>query len=226
MITVCSDADQAYLRASGCRAPIHVVPNGFRRPDTDPARCAANPPRIGFVGPFAHFPNLDGIRWFARECWPRIKSSCPDARLRIVGKGSDGDLKPIGPDIDGLGWVANVAEEIATWSVMIIPLNMGAGTRVKLAQAFSLKCPVVSTSVGAYGYDLRDGVQLALADSPEAFAGSCIRMVRHPEEANEMANRAWRQFLEKWTWEAISPRVWAAVETCLRLNSASGKSPG
>jgi glycosyltransferase involved in cell wall biosynthesis len=118
--------------------------------------------------------------------------------------------------------VANIADEIATWSLMIIPLMVGAGTRVKLAQAFSLKCPVVSTSLGAYGYDLRNGVDVALADTSEAFADACVRMVRHPVEAEEMATKAWKQFLKNWTWEAITPRVWAAAESCLRVNASRG----
>jgi polysaccharide biosynthesis protein PslH len=196
------------------------VPNGFQRPDAEPIRCPAAPPRIGFVGPLNFFPNLEGIRWFARECWPRIKGRLPEVRLRLAGQGSDGGLKPAGADIDGLGWVENLAGEVATWSLMIIPLNLGAGTRVKLAQAFSLKCPVVSTSVGAYGYGLRNGVDAALADTPEAFAEACIRLVRQPGEAAAMAVRAWERFLTKWTWEAVTPRIWAAAESRLRVNAA------
>ena len=55
----------------------------------------------------------------------RIKGCIPDVQLRIVGKGSEGSLKPVGPDIDGLGWVSDVVEEIATWSLMIVPVRMG-----------------------------------------------------------------------------------------------------
>jgi glycosyltransferase involved in cell wall biosynthesis len=104
---------------------------------------------------------------------------------------------------------------------MVVPVRLGAGTRVKIAQGFSLKCPVVSTSFGAYGYDVKDRVELFLADTAETFAEACIRMICHPIEANAMANRAWEQFLRKWTWDAIAPRVWAAAEDCLRLTAAT-----
>jgi glycosyltransferase involved in cell wall biosynthesis len=143
----------------------------------------------------------------------------PDVRLRIVGEGSDGPLKPLGPDIDGLGWVSDLVDEIGTWSLMIVPLRLGAGTRVKIAQAFSLKCPIVSTSFGAYGYGVKDRVELLLADTAGSFSEACMRMIRNPIEANEVANRAWEQFLRKWTWDAIAPRVWAAAEHCLKLST-------
>ena len=71
-----------------------------------------------------------------------------------------GRLKPNAPDVDALGYVADAASEMATWSAMIIPVRLGGGTRVKIADAFSRKCPVVSTRLGAYGYDVQTGREL------------------------------------------------------------------
>jgi glycosyltransferase involved in cell wall biosynthesis len=219
VLTVCSDDDRSYLRQIGCTRPVHVVPNGFERPIASPVRRPAAPPRIGFIGPFSHPPNLDGIRWFAKNCWPLIKREIPNACLRIAGKGSETELKPAGPDIDGLGWVPDLADEIGTWSLMVVPVRLGAGTRVKIAQAFSLKCPVVSTTYGAYGYDTDgSGCHLLLADTPKTFAEACLRIMRDPIQAGKMANQAWEQFLQKWTWSSIAPRVWSAAEECLRLS--------
>jgi glycosyltransferase involved in cell wall biosynthesis len=226
VLATCSESDRAYLRKIGCRAPVHVIPNGFDQPTGEPVRRPVTPPRIGFVGPFEHPPNLDGIRWFVKECWPLIKREIGDAQLRIVGKGSEGELKPVGPDIDGLGWVPDLANEMASWSLKIVPIRSGAGTRIKLAQAFSAKCPVVSTSFGAYGYNVRNGVDILLADSADLFAQACIRVVRNPLEAAAIANRAWEEFLRKWTWDAIAPRVWAAAEECLRRSKSPNFNAG
>ncbi|MFZ0784611.1 MAG: glycosyltransferase family 4 protein [Candidatus Acidiferrales bacterium] len=216
VLTVCSEDDREYLTRRGLRTPIHVVPNGFERPSVEPVRKVTLPPRIGFLGPLDYFPNRDGIQWFVKKCWPRIKAQVPDARLRLAGPGSDGPLRPLGTDIDGLGWLSNPSDEIKTWSLMIIPIRVGGGTRVKIAYGFSQKCPMVSTSLGAYGYRAKSGFEMYLADSPEAFADACIRGIREPERAVQMAERAWRQYLEKWTWDAIHPSVWAAAEDCLR----------
>lgn len=218
VLTVCSEEDRQYLRSMGIRASIDIIPNGFEKPRSEPARSPSIPPRIGFIGHFSHFPNVDGIHWFVKECWPAIKREVPDARLRVAGPGSDGPLKPSGPDVEGLGWVANPAEEIKTWSLMVVPIRVGAGTRVKIAQGFSLKCPIVSTLLGAHGYKARDGNEMYLADSAQAFSSACIKAIREPEKAAQMAERAWHDFLAKWTWDAIGPLVRAAAEDCLRLN--------
>jgi glycosyltransferase involved in cell wall biosynthesis len=218
VFSVCSEEDKQYLTRMGLKAPIHVIPNGFDAPRAEPIRIPAVPPRIGFIGVFEYYPNREGLNWFVNQCWPRIKRAVPDARLRLAGPDSDGPFKPVGPDIDGLGWVANPSDEMKTWTQMIVPLKTGGGTRVKIAHAFSQKLPIVSTSLGAYGYQATDGNEMYLADSAEAFADACIKAIREPEKAAQMAERAWCQYLEKWTWESIRPRVWAAAEDCLRLS--------
>jgi glycosyltransferase involved in cell wall biosynthesis len=213
VLGVCSEGDRQYLSPV---APVHVIPNGFECPARAPARQATKGGRIGFIGLFDHPPNLEGIQWFARECWPRIKQQAPASRLRLVGKFSAGLLNLPGPDIDALGWVSEPADEFATWSAMIVPLRFGAGTRVKIAEAFSQKCPVVSTRFGAYGYDVQDGAELLLADRPEEFAEACLSLIRDPARGAAMAERAWQQFVNKLTWKSITPRIHAAAGDCLR----------
>jgi glycosyltransferase involved in cell wall biosynthesis len=63
-----------------------------------------------------------------------------------------------------------------------------------------------------------------LADSAEDFANACINVISQPESAAQMAERAWRKFLEKWTWDAIRPLVWAAAEDCLRKSSTHAEA--
>jgi glycosyltransferase involved in cell wall biosynthesis len=155
------------------------------------------------------------MKWFVRECWPLVKRQIPDARLRLVGKDTDGPLKPNAPDLDALGYLADAASEMATWSAMIIPIRLGGGTRVKIADAFSRKCPVVSTKLGAYGYDVQSGRELLLADKPNDFAHACVSLIRDRVAASAMADRAYAAFLQNWTWDAIAPKVWAAAEDAL-----------
>ncbi len=215
VLTVCSDDDKQYLPKN---APVHVIPNGFERPGAEPSRRPSDLPRVGFIGPLGYPPNFLGVQWFIKECWPRIKHRVPKARMRLIGKGSESALKFDGPDIDGLGWVADTAQEMATWNLMIVPLHMGGGTRLKIAEGFSRKCPIVSTALGAYGYSVSDGREVLLADDAEGFANACVDLINQPAKGIALADRAWRQFLDNWTWDIIEPRIIAAAEDCLRRN--------
>lgn len=215
-LSVCSDNDRRYLGDDR----VHVISNGFARPESDPTPTpAAHPPRIGFIGLYSYPPNADALTWFLREVWPQVRDAAPNTRLRIVGKGTDGPLGPSGPGVDALGFVPDATEEISTWSAMIVPIRVGGGTRIKIAEAFARKCPLVSTSFGAYGYDVQHGRHLLLADDATSFASSCIRLVRDQEFGRTLAKNAWAEFLRKWTWEAITPKIINAAEDCLRRST-------
>lgn len=216
VLSVSSQADRNYL---GGGEHVHVIPNGFERPLREPRWTPVDPPRIGFIGLFSYSPNLEGVRWFLRDCWPLIKREVPGVRLRLIGKDSDRLLKPGASGVEALGYLADPGDEIATWSAMVIPVLHGAGTRIKIADAFSRKCPVISTRLGAYGYDVRNGRELLLADDPRQFAAACVALVRDRSAANTIGERAYKAFLEKWTWDSVMPRVCAAAEDALQTGS-------
>jgi glycosyltransferase involved in cell wall biosynthesis len=219
VVVVCSDRDRAHL---GHPDRTYVIPNGFELPAAKPERAPVNPPRIGFIGLFRYPPNLEGVRWFIAEVWPKIKQARPDARLRLVGAGADPEFARSGPDIEVLGWVENPSAEISTWSLMVVPIRVGGGTRIKIAEGFGRRCPVVSTSMGAFGYDVQSGRELLLADGPDDFAARCLSILSDPQLGDGLVDRAWERFCKEWTWDAMAPRVAAAVEGCLRR---SGKMP-
>lgn len=220
-LVVCSESDRKYL---GDSSQINVVPNGFSRPDCEPAYEPVQPPRIGFIGLFDYYPNRDGILWFITKVWPSIKAKAPTVRLRLVGKGSEVGFSEMGPDIDGLGYVEDASEEIASWTSMIVPLRVGGGTRIKIAEAFSRKCPVVSTSLGAFGYEVANGRDLLLADTPTDFASSCLSLIRDYGLGSMLAENGWNLFLHKWTWDSANEAVSRAVELCLNTTRGAQKA--
>lgn len=219
IVCVCSDNDSRYL---GGGERVHVIPNGFESGESEPDRSQSRVKtfRVGFIGTLRYAPNVEGLRWFIRSVWPLIKAECKEARLRLVGLDTDCGIAGEGRDIDGLGFLVDPAEEISGWSLSIVPLRVGGGTRIKIAEAFSRKCPVVSTRLGAYGYQLESGRECLLADSDEEMAGACLRLLGDKEYAEWMAGQALRRFSLEWSWDAISPRVVEAVEACMAYSHA------
>jgi len=208
-----SEADQRYL---GSGARVTVVPNGFNQPRKQHPKVTIEPQRIGFIGTLKWFPNRNGIEWFIQNVWPHVKREISTVRLRLVGEGSNGPIASSGPDIDGLGWVEDPSREIASWSAMIVPVRCGAGTRVKIVEAFSKRCPVVSTRLGAFGYEVLTGEDILLADDPMGFASACVLLLRDARLGAKLCENAWSKFLRRWTWDSIGEAVFKAVEQCER----------
>lgn len=214
VLGVCSEADRKRLTRG---VPVFVIPNGFAAASSEAPRSRAYTARVGFIGSLYYEPNEDAVKWFANLVWPLIKKEEGACRLRLIGQGTAEAATKLGADIDGLGWLPECDSEISTWTAMIVPVRRGAGTRVKIAEAFSKKCPVVSTSQGCYGYDVRDGCELLIADSPREFAAACLMLLRNPTVGDGLVVRAWQKFKEQLSWDAIRPRVLDAAEACLRL---------
>lgn len=217
-LAVCSEEDKVYLGGSD---RIHVIPNGYEVTSQFTPASPVDPPRLGFIGRLQHAPNLDGLRWFIRQVWPLIKTTSPQARLRLIGRGTETGISQEGPDIDGLGWIDDPAAEIATWSATVVPIRIGAGTRVKIAEAFSRRCPVVATPLGAFGYDVAHRRELLLADTPGEFAAACQVLMTDRNLGQELARRAWQRFEREWSWDAIAPKVADAVAMCLERGTGA-----
>lgn len=209
VLTVCSENDRQYLGAK----QAHVLPNGFQSLQ-NVARRPSQPPRIGFIGTFQWPPNSEGVRWFCGSVWPFIRRQIPDARLRVVGEGTE-VASQWGENVDGMGRIHDVGDEFATWSVMVVPIRVGGGTRIKILEAFARRCPVVATNLGAFGHDIQDGVELCLADAPETFASRCIEVIESPQLAETMVDRAHKKFLKSWTWESYQQVVQHAVDLAM-----------
>ena len=210
VLAVCNPSDRDQLQGD---TQVHLVRNGFSNPTRVVSRCTASPPRLGFIGLMQYAPNRLGIEWFIERVWPSIRRQTPAARLRVVGRGAE--MLAVADDhIDLLGYLEDPAAEISTWSGMIVPIRTGGGTRMKIADAFSKRCPVVSTSFGADGYEVKDGDEVLLADEPAGFAQACVRLLNDHELGERLAASAWQRFSRQWTWDAIGSSAAAAVGAC------------
>ena len=98
---------------------------------------------------------------------------------------------------------------------MVVPIRVGGGSRVKIAQAFSRKCPVVSTSLGAFGYDVINGEEILIADEPQSFSAACIKLIQDTQFGTTIAENAWRKFVTNWTWNSMGYALERVVEQCL-----------
>lgn len=207
-ILTCSEPDRARLIELGVRTPIKVVPNGI-----DPAffaQTAAQPTdgSIVFVGSMDYHANISGIRFFLREIWPAVRAELPSSVMYIVGKNPPRELVEHGDaSVVVTGAVPDVRPFLSRASVVVVPLTVGGGTRLKILEAMAMGKAIVSTSIGCEGLAVQHGRDIAIADAPDEFAREVVRLVRDTGEAGRMAAEARRHVVAQYDWTSIAGEI-------------------
>ncbi len=124
--------------------------------------------RLLFVGS-GGAPNITGITWFLQAIWPQIRARHPSVTMDVVG--AVGNF--IKHDVEGVrfhGKVPDVAPFYRQAGVVVIPLRIGSGLKIKLVEALAANSACVTTSVGAQGLETGAGTAFLVADDADAFA--------------------------------------------------------
>lgn len=202
-LVVCSKTDKGIL---GGGTNIWVVPNGIEIPTSgDEFEIDCPDPVFAFVGGMDYGPNVDAVQFFGRQILPLIQREVPAARFVIVGRGPVAAVRELddGKTVHVTGRVPEVEPYLRQAAVVVAPLRVGGGTRIKILEAMAHRRPVVATSIGAEGLDVESGRDLLIADSPSRFAEACVLLLRDREMRLKLAARAFDFVRTKHEWSKI-----------------------
>jgi glycosyltransferase involved in cell wall biosynthesis len=193
-----------------------VIPNAI----APPRRCPPVRRRIGgtgrlgsvlFVGNLTRWPNADAAIRLVRDVLPRLRRLTESrVTVTLVGNhGMDPDLLALAgePEVRLTGFVPDPLPYYLEADALVVPLAFGAGTRIKLLEAFAWGLPVVTTSRGASGLAVTDGEHALLADSAEGLAAAVARLFADAQLRAGLAARAFGLVTECYGLDAVIPRI-------------------
>lgn len=210
-VSVCKEEDRAFFGKIP-RANVFVIPNGTEEyTPTSPE--AEVPGEILFVGLLSYFPNIDAVRHFHDDILPIIRRSLPATRFRIVGFRPDLEVSALDNGVDCVvnASVDDVAPFYERASLVVVPMRLGSGTKLKVLEGLARGKAVVSTSFGAEGFDVRPGIDLEIADSPGAFAATCARLLSDPAARRRLAESGRARVLDRYRWDVVVRTASAAL---------------
>lgn len=171
-----------------------------------------------FTGHLSHPPNVDAVLYFLREIWPKVLIEEPGALFQVVGMSPapavveevaaspNCELHANVPDIRPYFWNARL---------YVVPMRYGGGVRQKLFEAWSMRVPVVCTTMAAEGADARHGAECWLEDTPTAFAHRVATVLRSTDEP-EVVHSAKIKVEQCNSISSAAPRFQALVEQAIR----------
>lgn len=147
---------------------------------------------ISFVGPEFHTPNKVGVLWFLDNCWQEILSKDPDFHFQIIGKWNDDTINELSskyPNLIFTGFVEDLSEALKS-TILIVPITIGSGIRMKILEASSFGVPFVTTTVGVEGLDFKDGRDCFITDDPHTFVEDIFKLYEDKDLREGMIHSA------------------------------------
>jgi glycosyltransferase involved in cell wall biosynthesis len=223
-----SEEDRSELERIA-RVPVGLSPNGV---DTDffafqprTARSQDAPWRLVMTGSMSYLPNVDAAQFFLDAVLPLLRARQRAVEVSFVGSNPTTELLASDDPANGVrftGFVEDVRPYVAGADIFIAPLRHGSGTRLKLLEAMAQGVPVVTTTAGCEGLDVRHQEHLWIADTPEAFAAGVATLMGDPERGAAMTANA-RILVERaYSWEPIAAALEAELVRIAHTPTQSG----
>lgn len=207
-VLACSDNDRLVLQELGAR-DVHTIPNGVDTSKLTPCLKNFNSNHIVFLGGMGWYPNRLGIEWFLNHVLEKIVDKNPNTHLHLIGNPDPLVEVPkhLSKHVTKHGFVDDFTKIVGASGIMIVPLHVGSGTRLKVVEAASMGCCMVSTRKGAEGVKLSHGESIMFADSAEDFSSTVLALQKSPDNIVRIGNQA-RKIAERiYDWYAIGDQL-------------------
>ena len=214
LVITTTDEDKAVLLNENPHLAIATIPNIHDVPTLGQgADAMRRPGSLVFVGNFSNNPaNVDAIAHFCAETLPLIRNRAPATTLTIVGNKPPVAVQALGCDhVTVTGYVPDVRPYLGASMVSICPLRFGAGLKGKIGEAMMHGLPVVTTSIGTQGMNARDGEDIMVADTPDQFARSVVRLLEEPDLWKKLSRNGRDLVIRDYSFEAVTTRIDAIV---------------
>ncbi len=219
LVQVFSDRDRLELAAldPSLLERVRVTPFGVALPA--PATEAAVADTVMFAGDYTHPPNIDAAVWLAREILPLVRERRPQARLQLIGIHAPPEVLALDaqPGVEVLGAVPDLAPFLARAQVVLAPIRVGGGMRMKVLHAMASGKAVVTTPLGSEGLSADGTPPVALGADAGELARVTADLLADPAACAELGRRAREYVVEHYGPAAYARRLERVYEEAVAL---------
>jgi len=190
--------------AKTCIIPAGIVENkiGFAK------NISKIPNSICHIGPMDWYPNYDSLNWFLNSVFPSVVNGKPEIKLYIFGKGTEKVNIPeqIKENVIVKGFVDDLWKEVSQMQLVIVPLRIGGGIRIKILETMAAGINILSTSIGKEGIPAFAQKHMMIADTEKEFSEKITRFFNSEFNNEEMIDEAIKLIKENYTWNKIGEK--------------------
>ena len=87
--------------------------------------------------------------------------------------------------------------------MVVAPVRIGGGTRLKILEALAHRKALVSTTFAASGIDLVSGKEIVFADDPTEIAAAINGLFESPQRRLALGNAGYDKVAQRYSWTLI-----------------------
>lgn len=183
LVVTLSVEEHDWIRSVEGHAPVELVVPWLTSVAMQPPSWATRRDALFVAGWLAGegSPNADGLHWYHDEVLPHLARLAPDLVLQVTGGRPSPDVAALaGPSVRFVGRVPDLGRAYASARVAVAPVRFGAGLKNKVMEAIQTGVPIVTTSVGAEGFDQVLRRAIVVRDDPRGFAEAVAELALDP----------------------------------------------
>jgi glycosyltransferase involved in cell wall biosynthesis len=204
-----STEDERKLKSLNTNIKTAVVPAGVMSNLLTLQKGEVECGSIGFLGSLDWFPNLDGISWFIKSVMPKLVEKRPDIKLYLYGGGVPNDFyipHSLENNIFIKGFVDEIWSEILSKELVVVPLRIGGGIRVKILELLAAGQNVITSAIGAEGIPVENEKHLLIANSAMEFVNKIDQFLSNRFDNSAMIKNGKELIASNYTWEIIAEK--------------------
>jgi glycosyltransferase involved in cell wall biosynthesis len=164
---------------------------------------------LTYVGKMDAPHNTVATQYIAERIYPVASAQYPNSWFMIIGQNYEHLLRYQRDHLFFTGFVPsnkdvspNLADYLSASDIIIVPMDRGSGTRLKILEAAACARPIVSTEIGAEGLEFASGEEILLTkDVGEEFIQLVLGLMGDEAWRQRLGAKARQRLLERYSWE-------------------------
>jgi sugar transferase (PEP-CTERM/EpsH1 system associated) len=203
---IITEHDKKYLPVKN-KKNLYVIPNGVDTDYFSPVNVKKEYDLL-FTGNLSYRPNVNAVEFLAKNIIPIVKKKYPNIRTLFVGASPCRKILSLKSDnIEIIGWVEDIRTYYSKAKIFVAPLKIGAGLQNKLLEAMAMELPSITTKLVQNGIGASLNNPLLIAETPEEFASSIIKLLEDPDTANRLGKNARQYVLNNYNWDIVEKKL-------------------
>ncbi len=198
-----SEIDKIKLLSQLANEKPEAIPFPIMESDFNNTTISGRIKKLVFIGGSNHYPNKEGVEWMLNHINDNQLRKL-DVKLYITGTwDADFVLQYTNREEVIFSGFIDDLNSFCTESLMLVPIRIGSGIRTKILYAMARKIPVLSTTLGFEGINLKQGKDIIIENNIDSWNMHIEDLIKHPEKVIDISQNAYNVALNFYSQKSV-----------------------